>query len=191
MDIDYSKYYWKNDLITLRQSKEEDWPYLCQSFYCSENRFMFDGEIELPLDVEGFKKQYMQKMQMQSDYVPFTILDRNEKHVGIANIFGINERHGCFGPVGVQINYADRGNGYAFATLRMIGKYMFSERRMHKWESGCTRGNIASESLHKKLGFLQEGIRRQNTYHNGQYWDEILFGMTKEEFFLSQEHDQL
>ena len=191
MDIDFTQYYWKNDIIQLRQIKEDDWQYLCQSFYCSENRFMFNGVIDLPLDIEGFKNQYIEQAQIQPNHIQFAILDRNEKHVGIANIFGINERHGCFGPVGVQINCEDRGNGYALAALRMIGTYMFNERRMHKWESGCIRGNTASESLHKKLGFIQEGMRRQNTYHNGKYWDEVLFGMTKEEFLLSQSPDKV
>ena len=185
MDIDFTQYYWKNELIQLRQPKEDDWQYLCQSFYCSENRFMFDGEIELPLDTDGFKKQYMERESTRSDFIQFAILDRNEKHVGVANIFGIDERNGCFGPVGVQINHESRRNGYAFAALHLIGCYMFNERRMHKWESACTRGNTASENLHKKLGFLQEGIRRQNTYHNGQYWDEILFGITEKEFLES------
>lgn len=183
MKIDFTKYYWKNNLIQLRQPKAEDWPHICQSFYYSEDRFMFDGEIELPLDIEGFKEGYMEQLQKKHDYLSFAILDLEEKHAGIANVFGIDERHGCFGPVGVQINSAERGKGYALSALRMIGNYMFKERRMHKWESGCTKGNIASESLHKIMGFIQEGLRRENTYHDGRYWDEVLYGMTREEFY--------
>lgn len=185
MAIDFSRYYWCNDLIRMRQPREEDWPHICQSFYCSEDRFMFDGEIELPLDIGGFQEQYTQGLQKKYDYLMFAILNHDEKHVGVANVFGINERHGCFGPVGVQINVDQRGKGYALSAMRMIGNYMFSERRMHKWESGCTKGNIASERLHRKMGFVQEGLRRQNTYHDGYYWDEVLYGMTREEFYDS------
>lgn len=186
MTIDFSEYYWKDELIRLRQPKEDDWQFMCQSFYRSEDRFMFNSEIELPLDTEGFQNRWIEHMQNQSNYLPFAILDKNEKHVGIANIFGIDERHGCFGPIGVQINFEDRGKGYALSALRILGNYMFRERRMHKWESGCTRGNTSSEQLHMKLGFIQEGLRRENTYHDGKYWDEILFGMTRDEFLNSR-----
>lgn len=34
----------------------------------------------------------------------------------------------------------------------------------------------------KKLGCVQEGVRREQIYMNGRYWNEILFGLTVEEF---------
>lgn len=190
MDIDFSLYFWKNDRIQLRQPKEDDWRYLYPGFCRSDDRFMFNCEIDLPLDEEGFKKQYAERIQGKGDHLPFAILDTDGKHVGIANVFGINEKHGCFGPVGIQINPADRGRGYALATFRMLGGYMFEERRMHKWESSCTVENTASERLHRSLGFTQEGLRRHNTFHNGRYWDELLFGMLAEEFFAAEQARQ-
>lgn len=182
MNIDFTQYYWKNDQIQMRQPKDEDFDFVCPDFYRSEDRFRFDGEIELPLDPDGYRQKYQDQRQGKTDYLQFAILDNHGKHVGIANIFGIDERHGCFGPIGVQINSADRGKGYAFSAMRMLGMYMFQERRMHKWESGCLKGNTASERLHEKLGFMTEGVRRENSYHAGKYWDEMLYGITAEEF---------
>lgn len=189
MDIDFTRYYWKNDLIQMRQPKEEDCDFICQEFYHSEDRFLWNGEIELPLDPDGYRQQYLIQGQEKKDYLQFAILDRQGKHVGIANIFGIDERHGCFGPVGIWINSADRGKGYAFYAMCMLGLYMFQERRMHKWESGCVKGNAASETLHEKLGFAVEGVRRENSYHTGRYWDEVLYGITEEEFL--QKHREM
>ncbi len=42
--------------------------------------------------------------------------------------------------------------------------------------------NERSIRLHEKMGFQKEGQIRRAVYTNGQYYDEILYGMTKEEF---------
>jgi hypothetical protein len=34
----------------------------------------------------------------------------------------------------------------------------------------------------RNVGCIQEGVRRQVFYTNGQYLDSILFGLTKEEY---------
>jgi RimJ/RimL family protein N-acetyltransferase len=36
--------------------------------------------------------------------------------------------------------------------------------------------------MHEKLGFIEEGRIRRNSFFNGKYQDEVLFGMTREEF---------
>ncbi|WP_218096279.1 GNAT family protein [Paenibacillus solanacearum] len=42
----------------------------------------------------------------------------------------------------------------------------------------------------RKVGCIQEGIRRQVYYTNGTYSDSILYGMTKDEYVqhLRREH---
>jgi RimJ/RimL family protein N-acetyltransferase len=42
--------------------------------------------------------------------------------------------------------------------------------------------NEGSLILHEKLGFTQEGRLKEMIYINGKHWDEIIFGMTREEF---------
>lgn len=36
--------------------------------------------------------------------------------------------------------------------------------------------------MHKKLGCEQEGLCKQNIYTNGRYHDEVLFGLTKDDY---------
>jgi len=188
--IDYSKYYWKTDFISLRQPTENDWEFVIQNMYDSESRFFFEDEIELPIDVENYKKKFVENVtQNNRNYLCFAIENNEGKHVGLANIFGIDEKNGVFGPIGIQINVEDRKKGYAIAALRMLGTYMFNERRMHKWNSGYMDGNGPSFGLHKKLGFEIEGVRKDMTYHNGKYWNEVLCGITKEQFFMNKEVD--
>lgn len=37
-------------------------------------------------------------------------------------------------------------------------------------------------ALHKKLGFVLEGRLRRMVFTGGHYYDELIYGMTQEEF---------
>lgn len=41
----------------------------------------------------------------------------------------------------------------------------------------------------EKLGCIQEGVRRQVVYMDGQYVDLILFGLTKDEFVEARKEE--
>jgi len=61
-------------------------------------------------------------------------------------------------------------------------RYGFWEQRFQKCNSACADSNDASIRLHQKLGFVEEGRRRRQLFFNGRYHDDILFGMTRQEF---------
>jgi len=181
MDIDYSNYFWNGELITLRQPKEDDWQEIVPHMFDTRMRFFFTEEVEMPTDLEQYRKNFIERLG-KADYTGFAIENNDGQHVGIANLFGIDERNGTFGPVGILINAHSRGRGYASAAYQLLGRYMFRERRMHKWNSGYIEGNTASAALHKKLGFEIEGLQRDMYFHDGRYWNQVICGITCEEF---------
>nr|WP_291563587.1 GNAT family protein [Clostridium sp. UBA2485] len=72
-----------------------------------------------------------------------------------------------------------QGRGYGTSAMKMFIKYGFMERRLNKCSSTVLEGNEVSIKMHKKLGYEQEGVLKQNIYMNGRYYDEICFGLTK------------
>ena len=191
LEIDFSNYYWKNSFIQLRLQREDDWEARIYSKYNSELRFFMNDDIELPVDVDLYKQWHIDLIQKHraesnSNSILFAIENDNGEHVGVCNLYGIDERHGRFGPVGIEINIAHRNKGYGTAAFRMIGRYMFKERRMHKWNSGYVEGNDASAAMHKKLGFIVEGIRPDSIYHDGKYRGEVMCGITETQFFENE-----
>ncbi len=183
MEIDYTKYYWKNSQISLRRPKETDWQYVVHHMFDSQGRFFFSEIIDLPIDLELYKRKFEFIEPEKLGYTAFAIENNEGKHVGIANLFNIDERNGTFGPIGIVINPADRGKGYAFAAYLMLGEYMFNERRMHKWNNGYMEENKASEALHRKVGFVVEGVQKDMYYHEGRYWNQVVCGMNASQFF--------
>ena len=150
-----------------------------------------NDDIELPVDVDLYKQWHIDLIQKHraesnSNSILFAIENDNGEHVGVCNLYGIDERHGRFEPVGIEINVSHRNKGYGTAAFRMIGRYMFNERRMHKWNSGYVEGNNASAVMHKKLGFIVEGVRPDSIYHDGKYRGEVMCGITETQFFENE-----
>ena len=58
---------------------------------------------------------------------------------------------------------------------------------MQKCNSACIEINEGSIRLHQKIGFKQEGRIRRNIYLNGKFYDDMLWGLLKEEFIENEE----
>jgi len=181
--ISYENYYWQNELVRLRALKFEDWENDYPNYFDSQARFLLQEEIELPPVAATIQEQYRQfaDFNQETGRLMFTIETIDGTGVGGLNLNSINERNGTFG-IGIQIGVEYRGKGYGTAAMRILLNYSFLERRLNKFNSGCVEGNVASITMHKKLGCVQEGVRRQMSYSDGRYMDWILFGLTKDEF---------
>ena len=89
--------------------------------------------------------------------------------------------------VGMDIAKEYRGKGYAYAAYNIILPYLFKTYNLNKisLEVLCTN-NIAI-NLYKKIGFIQEGIKRQEVLKNGVYIDSIIMSLLKSEYFKTNE----
>lgn len=187
---DYTRYYWKNDLIRLRLATMDGWESHFYNYFDSESRFLLDAEIELPPDVGRSKRVWAEFVSPDAKHgrTVFAIENAEGKTVGTMNLYSVDQRNGTFS-LGIQINVDERGNGYGTAAMRMVMAYAFRELRLHKCNSGYIniKGNVASQRMHEKLGFKVEGIIRESVYHNGKYWDDVRCGITDSEFFANDE----
>ena len=59
---------------------------------------------------------------------------------------------------------------------------MFTERRYHKCLVDIHANNVASLRLHKRLGFVTEGLLREQEYFDGRYQDVVLMGIRGPDF---------
>jgi len=181
--ISYENYYWQNELVRLRAGTFEDWEDAYVNMFDSKARFLLQEEIELPpvAEIVQEKAKEFAGFNEQTGRLMFTIETLDGIAVGGLNLNGIDERNGTFG-IGIQVGIEYRGKGYGTAAMRILLKYAFLERRLNKFNVWCVEGNVSSIAMLKKLGCIQEGVRRQIVYSGGRYLDGILFGLTKDEF---------
>ncbi len=181
--INFDSYFWQDGLVRLRGIEEKDWEVHYYNRFDSEGRRLLNYKVELPPTekeakdmVENFKD-----FNYDSGRIMFTIENLEGEIVGGINLNSIDERNGTFS-IGMQIDRDHRGKGYGTDAMKIVLRYAFNERRLNKYCGSVLENNTASEKMLKKLGCTQEGIRRQMVYTRGKFMDEILFGLTSEEF---------
>jgi RimJ/RimL family protein N-acetyltransferase len=186
-DINYANYYWQDEKIRLRAIEPEDWEGHYYNRFDSPARRLLECAVELPPTVSEAKKfaETFSGFSPGSGRIMFTITTLNDENVGGINLNSIDERNGTFS-IGIQVDQNHRGKGYGTRAVRLLLRYAFFERRLNKFNDYVLEGNEASACMMRKLGCLQEGVRRQVIYTDGKYHDLILFGLTKDEFIENE-----
>ena len=182
-EIEYKDYFWQNDLIRLRAVQENDWELHYINRFDTPARLLLNYEVELPPTISEAKQS--NNMFLDFDFsrgrIVFSIETLDGVNIGGINLNSIDERNGTFS-IGMQIDGQCRGKGYGTSAMGIVLKYAFLERRLNKYYGSVLCGNIASAAMLKKLGCKEEGVRRQMVYSDGKYHDEIMFGLTKDEY---------
>lgn len=181
--LDYSHYFWQGERTRLRPFRVEDADLRFNASLDSPTRQAHVGGIEFPTSVE-LQRMWLEKVagcKNNHGFVLFAMENLGGETIGWASLHSLDQKNGTFS-FGVAVYRAFRGHGYAVDAIRMLLKYGFWEQRYQKCNSVTDHSNEASIRMHTKLGFVQEGRCRRATFYNGQYHDDILFGMTREEF---------
>ena len=182
-ELDYSRYFWQGEKARLRPLRMEDAEQSFASSLDSPSRQFLQLGIELPTSVE-LERQTLEKYVGCKDangVIVFAIENLEGDPIGGVSLHSRDEKNGLFS-FGIAIDRKHRRQGYAEDAVRILLKYGFWERRYQKCNSACSHTNKASIRLHEKLGFLEEGRRRRQIFFNGEYHDDVLFGLTREEF---------
>ncbi len=93
--------------------------------------------------------------------------------VGMLDLFEydpFNHRAG----VGVFIVEPCRGEGYASDALRLLHRYSKSVLQLHQLWCGVEATNELSLRLFKRVGYTEVGRKRDWTWRDGEYLDEIM-----------------
>jgi RimJ/RimL family protein N-acetyltransferase len=181
--LDYSRYFWQGEKVRLRPLRTEDAEQGFIDSLDSPSRQVLQAGIELPTSIE-LQRSSLEKYvgcKNADGVILFAIETLEGVNVGRISLHSRDEKNGHFS-FGISIRREHRRNGYAEEAIRILLRYGFRERRYQKCNSACVHTNDGSLALHEKLGFVEEGRRRRAVFFNGEYHDDVLYGMTREEF---------
>jgi len=182
-EIDFSGYFWQNELVRLKSSRADD-PRMPESLYNSQQRFFNEGELELPWDEKKWKERweiYVNSHKDGSSWVLISIETLDGIKVGGGNIHCIDARNGTFG-LFCSVQPGHEGKGYEHAAGRLLLDYAFNERRLHICCNYSFDGDDYGNAFYQGLGFKKEGVLRARAFHQGRFWDEIHYSLLAEEF---------
>lgn len=99
----------------------------------------------------------------------------------LRNEENLPSRSATFGIIIGERAYLDRGYGTEASTLLL--DYAFAVLGYHKINLDLFEYNARARAMYEKLGFVLEGRRRENHWSRGRFWDDILMGITAEEWW--------
>ena len=171
----------RGEFVRLRAITPADW----ERFHAdSEDTEMqrFSDMIRLPRSPEAARRWTEEKSQVaEGDDRILAIENREGELVGSMSVFQCNRRNGTFHyGLGIFREFCRRA--YASDVIRLLLRFYFDELHYQKVNAGVYDFNEISIKLHEKLGFRPEGRIRRAYFTNGSYHDELLYGMTAEEF---------
>jgi ribosomal-protein-alanine N-acetyltransferase len=83
--------------------------------------------------------------------------------------------------MGYELAQAYWRQGITREALSAIITYAFATTDLHRIEAVVNGANAPSRALLLALGFTLEGTLRQRFYLAGRYWDDLYFGLLKDE----------
>lgn len=87
--------------------------------------------------------------------------------------------------IGADISPEFRGLGYAKKAYSIFIPFLFEKYELNKISLEVLSTNQVAINLYKKLGFFQEGIKRQEVWKKNTYVDSIIMSILKREFNAS------
>jgi RimJ/RimL family protein N-acetyltransferase len=139
--------------------------------------------IPFPRSSEG-SRRWAEQMATQAptnDIFRWVIENRAGEMVGTIGSHSTEPRIGAFS-YGLAVAREHQRKGYASDAVILVLRYFFEELRYQKCTVDIYSFNKPSILLHERLGFQHEGRIRRVVYTNGQHFDDVVMGITVEEF---------
>nr|WP_313537185.1 GNAT family protein [Pantoea sp.] len=171
--------------LTYRVLREEDWPfYLAVSQDRSVMKYISD-----PRSVEAIRTHSFD-VRLPTWYPGckhWLCLVIEEKISGLpAGFCGFIDRGDGIAEFGFILAADAQGKGYGSESLHATITFCFEQQAYRKLTATVTAGNEASRQTLISAGFIQEGTLRQNFFLDGQWQDDWIFGLLKQEYPLSR-----
>jgi RimJ/RimL family protein N-acetyltransferase len=101
--------------------------------------------------------------------------------VGNVVCFGIDATHGT-GELACWVTPDEQGNGYGKAGTELMLDHVFGDRRLHKVVARALVGNTPSRETLESIGFVEEGVQRDEKYVDGEFRDVVRYSMLAREW---------
>lgn len=112
----------------------------------------------------------------------YWIIELDGQPVGLANLIDISERHRRAAWAFYLADPTVRGRGVGSFTEEFILREAFLELKLNKLCCEVLGSNEAVVAMHKKFGFVIDGVLRQHIWKHDHFEDVVILSMTADEY---------
>jgi ribosomal-protein-serine acetyltransferase len=100
----------------------------------------------------------------------------NEKIVGMIGFDHFDKDNQKI-EIGYWLSEDQQGKGIMLRSCQAMVDYAFKNLNVHRVEIRCVVDNKSSKKIPEKLGFKLEGLFKESTLLQGQFYDTLLYGL--------------
>lgn len=159
--------------VKIRRFEEKDIPYKVK--WINDERNNKYLHYDLPLTEEK-TLVWFKNIKDRTERMDFTITF-NEEPVGLIGLLNIDHRNQkaeyyiCMG------SEEHKGKGIAYTASKILIDTVCKDLNLHKLYLYTQTGNIPAQKLFEKLGFVREGLLRDDLNYNGKRIDRYIYGL--------------
>ena len=169
--------------VRLRPMEREDLPRY-QELFSEPEIVLHYGGLGVSENLTRLQRRYDAGEFDTTDRFLQLVIETEGKLIGamvLRNDENLPSRSATFGIIIGDAAYLDRG--YGTEASKLLLDYAFAVLWYHKINLDLLEYNARAHAMYEKLGFVVEGRRRENHWTRGRFWDDILMGVTAEEWW--------
>jgi ribosomal-protein-alanine N-acetyltransferase len=142
-----------------------------------------------PPSVEGFERYvaWTQHQRAAGQYVCFAIVPRgSESPIGLVHVRALGPGFGT-ADWGFALASEFWGKGIFTEAAELILDFAFDVLRTHRLEARAALCNGRGNGAMKKLGAEREGVLRHAFFRNGDYLDQVIWSILREDWKKRQQ----
>jgi ribosomal-protein-alanine N-acetyltransferase len=142
--------------------------------------------FEPPRDIGAAKEEiatYCMKLFSENAGIRWGItINGSNQLIGTAGYDGWTKERGYHATLGYDLLREHRRKGIMREALTAIIDYGFETMKLHRIQVMIDPLNEASIKLVKGLGFIREGVLREDQYFRGQFKDDVVYSVLSREW---------
>ena len=157
--------------VSFRKIEEKDLSFLNETRNFFAKEFLHDSRIFTMKETGEW---------FFSNSPDYWIIEEREKPVGYFRISNHSEINKNL-YLGADIHPEYQGKGIAYSSYLIFISYLFEKYNLNKISLEVLSSNSRAVNLYKKLGFVIEGIKREEVLKENKYVDSIIMSILKNE----------
>lgn len=168
-------------LVKLRAYDSKDVEKAHQYINDPELKHFLTPGVPFPLTLNDEKKFIEGMSAFKKDY-SFAIDTLDGHYIGGCGLNNVDWKNRV-AVVGIFIGDKDYwGKGYGSDAMEVLINFIFDEMNLNRIMLNVYSFNSRAIKSYEKCGFVKEGVLRQALYKGGQYHDEVIMSILKEDY---------
>ncbi|MDJ0612958.1 MAG: GNAT family protein [Rhizobiaceae bacterium] len=170
-------------LINFRPLGPEDISQIADWFADFGDVALFDQSLPVAVGQTFVEESWKSILQHREPPVAIWYMAETQKGeaIGMCGLQKINYIHGD-AVIPLFVNKEFRGKGLASAMMLTLLDMAFDTLRLNRVSTMYRDDNVATSTIIKRHGFVEEGRIREGWFAEGKYYDTILVGLLKSEW---------